>query len=212
MPSQHGEDVVLWRYFQGRRNGFFIEIGAYDGVTFSNTYMLEAAGWNGILVEANPERLDECVKARPYSRCVQAAIVGERGRARIKLTVPIGEGGVDTLAFTEPSEQHRQRIARATAETHEIETPAMTLDELLDGFHGRIDLLSVDIEGAELSALQGMDLARWSPALLVIEDNTMGRDRRLSDYLAEFGYVERLRLSANVFYTRADTPLLRALV
>jgi FkbM family methyltransferase len=203
MPSQHGEDIVLWRYFKGRRNGFFIEIGAYDGVTFSNTYLLEAVGWQGILVEANPDCFEECVRARPYSRCVQAAIVGERGQDCTTLTVPIGDGGVDALAFTEASEQHRQRIAREAAHTREIKTRAMTIDELLDGYHGPIDLISIDIETAELAALHGMDIARWAPELFIIEDNSIGSDRRVSDYLAQFGYIERLRLSANVFYVRA---------
>ena len=188
---------------RGRRNGFFVEIGAYDGVSFSNTYLLEAVGWRGLLVEANPERFEECVKARPYSRCVKAAIVGEGGRKRISLTVPIGDGGVDALAFTEASERHRRRVARATTETREIETRAMTFDELLDGHQGRIDLISIDVENAEFAALHGMDITRWTPELFIVEDNSMGRDRRVSDYLAQFGYIERLRLSANVFYARA---------
>lgn len=213
MPSQHGEDLVLWRFFNGRRKGFFVEIGAYDGVTFSNTYLLEAAGWSGILVEPNPERFDACVKARPHSRCMQAAIVAEPRQRAVRLTVPMGEGGLDTLAFTEASTEHRQRVARATNETREIETPALTIDEVLDGHTGPIDLVSVDVEGAELAALQGMDIRRWAPELFVIEDNSMGRDRLVTDHLARFGYVERLRLAANVFYSRAedDRPLVSAL-
>lgn len=109
MPSQHGEDLILWEFFGGRRHGFFVEVGAYNGVSFSNTYLLEAVGWGGILVEANPERFEECVKARPYSRCVQAAIVGEGGRKHISLTVPIGDGGNRHACF--------HRSERATSPT-----------------------------------------------------------------------------------------------
>ena len=84
-PSQHGEELVIWEFFAGQRCGFFVEIGAYDGVTFSNTYLLEAAGWNGILVEANPRRFQECRKERPYSSCVQAAVVANRAMEQSSL-------------------------------------------------------------------------------------------------------------------------------
>ena len=47
MPSQNGEDVLIHKFFGGRRTGLYVEVGAYDGVGFSNTYFLDALGWEG---------------------------------------------------------------------------------------------------------------------------------------------------------------------
>src|SRR4029077_1746907 len=53
--SQNGEDRWLEAHFGGKRSGFFVEVGAYDGVNLSNTYHFEQTGWTGVLVEPDPE-------------------------------------------------------------------------------------------------------------------------------------------------------------
>ncbi len=65
MPSQNGEDVLIHKFFDGRRTGIYVEVGAYDGVGFSNTYFLDALGWEGILVEPAPDQAEACRKSRP---------------------------------------------------------------------------------------------------------------------------------------------------
>src|SRR3954467_449899 len=52
--SQFGEDSMLWALFAGQLDGFFIEVGAFDGYDCSVTYALEAIGWKGLLVEPIP--------------------------------------------------------------------------------------------------------------------------------------------------------------
>ena len=66
--AQYGEDKILWRMFNERPWGFYIEVGAWNGVTLSNTYFLEQMGWTGILVEPLPELYEACVHERPRSR------------------------------------------------------------------------------------------------------------------------------------------------
>ena len=210
-PSQHGEELVIWEFFAGQRRGFFVEIGAYDGVTFSNTYFLEAAGWNGILVEANPSRFQECRKQRPHSRCVQGAVVGKRANGAVKLVVPAGEDGLDTLSYVQTTAEHRRRVSQLARVLHAIEIPSLTMDELLEAHNASVQLVSIDVEGGELSVLQGMDITRWHPELLIVEDNTEGKDPSIGNYLQRFGYVERMCINQNVFFTHAgdNRPLRR---
>src|SRR6185436_1324363 len=92
MPSQNGEDVLLWEFFERTRKGFYVDVGAYDGVGFSNTYFFEAIGWTGVLVEAAPELFARCVAARPYSVVVHAAAGAHNGFATF--AVVDGEQGV----------------------------------------------------------------------------------------------------------------------
>src|SRR5207248_10404646 len=105
MPSQNGEDLLLWNFFGRKKRGFYVDVGAYDGVGFSNTYFFEAIGWSGVLVEAVPDLYRAAASARPHSRVVHAA--AGNGSGSITLTVVEGERGVATLSSTTPD---RSRI------------------------------------------------------------------------------------------------------
>jgi hypothetical protein len=54
--SQYGQDIFISGLFQGKKDGVFVDIGAYDGIIMSNTYYLERElGWTGVCVEADKE-------------------------------------------------------------------------------------------------------------------------------------------------------------
>ena len=84
--AQFGEDRVLWQVFRRRPTGYFIEVGAYDGVTLSNTYFLEQMGWCGLLVEPILPLCQKAAQARSRSRVVQAACSkrGSSGTAKFR--------------------------------------------------------------------------------------------------------------------------------
>jgi len=70
--AKYGEDFVLWSFFNSQKHGFFVDIGAFDGVYLSNTYSFELRGWEGICVEANPEYTRLLNKNRlPVSTSIQ---------------------------------------------------------------------------------------------------------------------------------------------
>lgn len=78
MYSQSGEDAIILRHFKNRRFGRFLDLGAADGRTFSNTLALAELGWSGVCVEPIPRlaaRLRHEHIARPSVLCVEAAIV-----------------------------------------------------------------------------------------------------------------------------------------
>jgi FkbM family methyltransferase len=199
MPSQNGEDLLLWNYFGRKRSGVYVDVGAYDGVGFSNSYFFEAIGWSGVLVEAAPESHRLAAIARPHSRVVHAA-AGDRA-GTIRFTLAEGDEGVATLSSATPD---LSRIAREGGRTREVDVPLMTLDEILKDVRQPIDFLSLDVEGSELAALRGLDLQRFAPRVLVIEDNSGGANRLVAEHLARYGYVERFRVEQNAFYAHRD--------
>jgi hypothetical protein len=71
--SQNGEDRWLDAHFGAKRAGFFVEVGAYDGVNLSNTYHFEQCGWTGVLVEPDPDMAERCRRDRPRSVTFQCA-------------------------------------------------------------------------------------------------------------------------------------------
>src|SRR5262249_663401 len=110
MPSQNGEDVLIHKFFGGRRTGRYVEVGAYERVGFSHPYFLDAPGWGGILVEPSPDQAEACRKWRPHSWVVQAAC--GRGGGRIHFKVVKGSVGIGTLSYMGDDPKHEQRIAR----------------------------------------------------------------------------------------------------
>lgn len=166
------------------RAGVFVEAGANDGVRQSNTLRLEQQfGWNGVLIEPSPHAFEQLEVNRPGVPAINAALVGS------DYSLPTVQGAfldgqltgtvVRSLMKRSPDLAHSRgevlarRIRKAagfSAKASLVEVPAKTLTECLDMVQIRcIDLLSLDVEGYEYEALQGLDLARFRPKLILIE-------------------------------------------
>jgi len=213
--AQFGEDRVLWQVFRQRSTGFFIEVGAYDGVTLSNTYFLEQMGWRGLLIEPIGELCRRAATARPRSRVIHAACSKRGGSGTATFTV---SQNVPVLSFLTADAEHVERCKREGAQLMEIEVPLTTVDDILAkqrrGNDANVnpwapnrgwcvDLVSIDTEGCELDVLDGFNLERVKPRVLVIE-NDRASGEAVEPYLAERGYRRFHRQKINDFYTRRD--------
>jgi len=74
--SQFGEDVEILKIFNTISSGYYVEVGANNGITNSNTFLLETKGWKGLLIEANPDLISRCQQSRPNSTVINCAVVG----------------------------------------------------------------------------------------------------------------------------------------
>ncbi|MEA5463494.1 FkbM family methyltransferase [Leptothoe sp. PORK10 BA2] len=72
--SQEGEDRVLHRIFEGKKKGFYIDVGAYHPQRFSNTYLFYLSGWKGINIDASPENIKRFTNLRPRDINLSIAI------------------------------------------------------------------------------------------------------------------------------------------
>jgi FkbM family methyltransferase len=167
-------DLKLLPYVK-RWGGFFIEAGANDGRSQSNTWYLEKYyGWKGILVEPIPALADQCRRNRPGSIVENCALVpfGHAG-----LTVEMHYCNLMSLVKgAMKSEANDLAHIKAGVEVqpgvgpYDLQVPARTLTAVLDQHRPpRIDLLSLDVEGFELSVLRGLDFERYRPRLMLIE-------------------------------------------
>lgn len=209
--SQFGEDLVLWHLFAGRRDGFFIEVGAYDGYTYSVTHAFEQAGWTGLLVEPLPERFEACRSRRPRSRVVNAALStrGSSGTATFH-HIASSKAHYEASSYLDAGTQRRRPMRPPKGDVRTVTVPLTTMDDLLAGHAGPIDFVVLDVEGHELALLDGFDLDRFKPAVFMVEDQSMGRDLALHDYLAARGYEHAMWLSYNRVMVRKDRPDLLA--
>jgi len=211
MTAQFGEDRILWHVFRGRPRGYFIEVGAYDGRTLSNTFFLEQMGWHGVLIEPIEAACRQAAAHRRRSRVVHAAC--SRPGAPEKATFTIARH-VPVLSFLETDAEHVERCRREGAELVEVTVPVTTLDQLLRSVRREpnghrapwtpnvgwdIDLVSIDTEGCELDVLRGFSVERFQPRVLVIE-NDRPAGEAIEPYLAERGYSKFHRQTINDFY------------
>jgi len=139
-------------------NGFYIELGANDGLFQSNTALLEFnRGWKGLLIEPSYDKFMECVRNRPNSICYQYACVSND----YKDNMIRGDFFGSPMASID---------GKRNNSSHLVNVPAITLERILDNHSvSHIDLLSLDVEGYELSILKGLNLNKYRPLFILIE-------------------------------------------
>jgi len=173
--SQYLQDILLDRWvFKGHNGGVFVDIGAHDGVTYSNSFFFEKVrGWRGVCIEPNPD--------------IFAQLVANRRCTTLNCCVSSRSGSVAFLKLSGYSEmlsgivenydsEHRLRIERELREfggsSEIIPVQSRTFhDVLTECALSEIPYLSVDTEGSELSILQSIDFKRVFVHALTVEYN-----------------------------------------
>ena len=196
--------------------GTFVELGAFDGVSQSNTAWLEAhRGWRGVLVEAIPEAYERCVLNRPLATVVNCACVSSEYS---EPTVDMVYAGLMSIVLgaRSASEEDEAWIALGEEvqqlERYPVSVPARTLTAVLDDCVLEcVDLLSLDVEGYEIEVLGGLDIKRFRPRLILVEESGVGE---VDAFLSGRGYrrideLGRRRLTRDLLYERrppGDAP------
>ena len=179
--TERQEEWLIRDFFQDRRGGVFVEVGANHHQTDSKTYYLETVlGWSGLAVEPQREFAAGYAAARPRTK-FRPFFVSRASDETAKLYM-LGDN--TTVASGDPA------FVSQFGEVREVrEVPTISLTDLLarEGLE-RIDLLTIDIEQHEPEALEGFDIARFRPELVVIEALLPVRQQIL-DYFARNGYV-----------------------
>lgn len=168
-------DINLRKYMDFK-NGFFIEAGANDGITQSNTlYYEEYLNWNGLLIEAIPALADRCRKNRPKCIVENCALVAfDYPKETIEVNycnlMSCVEGAFhDEMIVTKHLESGK-KFLKNNESISKIHVKARTLTNILDSNNiNHIDFLSLDVEGYEIEVLRGIDFGRHAPKYILIE-------------------------------------------
>jgi FkbM family methyltransferase len=189
------ENRLKEEFFGHATDGYFVEVGANDPEQWSQSFHLERKGWRGIVVEPQPE-LAEKLRQRRSAKVYAVACSGPEQSGR-HMTLYLAGG----LSSFDPN----LKVATARPEGA-IDVPLKTLDEILvdAGAPAPLDFLAIDVEGHEIEVLRGLDLARWRPRLLLVEDHVLGLD--LHRFIAARGYKWIRRTDINSWYVPAEAP------
>ncbi|HEV7938784.1 MAG TPA: FkbM family methyltransferase [Solirubrobacteraceae bacterium] len=203
--AQFEEDRILAGIFGERGEGCCVEVGANDGRTGSASYLFEQRGWQCLLVEPIPTLVEE-IRRHRSCKVVNCAASASEGEAKFFIAE-----NVEAVSGLDLSPERADWIQRAGGTIKEITVRTATLDSLLEeaGF-GALDFVTIDVEGHELSVLEGFDLEKHSPRIVILEDNSLDGAIPVIRHMRAHGYVHFKRTGVNEWYARAsDTELIR---
>lgn len=167
--SQTGQDLKVIDFYKKKQYGYFLEIGAFDGITCSNTYLLERDYfWKGICVEPVPYNFEKLKINRPKAICSDYAVYSETG---LTLKFEVANAldmlsGISTLI----NDCHR---AMVFSDTTTIEVKTISLTDLLDINNAPtfIDYMSLDTEGSEYDILKTFNFEKYIVGIIHLEHN-----------------------------------------
>ena len=184
--SQLGQDLEVVNFYNKKTEGFFIEIGASDGIELSNTYLLEKMyNWKGICVEPIPSRFELLCENRPNSFCSNKAVYYESNKEvmfDIANTYDLLSGISDNIDCHKKSVDCNKTTIMVTT---------ISLNDLLKQYKSPlfIDYLSLDTEGSELEILKSVDFQKYTFGLIDVEHNYVEpRRTQIRDLLTSNGY------------------------
>ena len=177
-----------------KKNGFFIEIGACDGVHLSNTFMLEKIGWNGIICEPSKFWHD---KIRGRNCIIIKKAVFNKSGTKIKFdefpTAPELSGFGEYLDDDQNKELRSRGYMSETFQSYDVET--ITLNELISQNTDKtsIDYISIDTEGSEYEILKNFDFKRYNVEIFTIEHAYIKEKReKIFELLTKNNYIRIL--------------------
>ena len=179
------------------RCGSFLEIGANDGVSVSQTFGLERClGWSGLLVEAVSSTFEQLQRAprSPRTRKIRSAVCNQTDGGMLRFTRASGTGSAVNLAIDSSANKayldlwsKRWKVLNLS-DTEEV--PCKPLGSIMDdaGFHDRIDFLSLDVQGAEATVLETVDPRRFGMVLTEAEGVSARSNARVDAMLLQAGF------------------------
>ena len=199
--SQEGEDILLNRIFGGKKNGFYVDVGAHHPMRFSNTHFFYRKGWSGINIDAMPGSMEEFEKYR-------------RRDINLELGVAQQESILDYYAFNDPAlnsfsakvVKERNLLKNNYHVIEIIKIKVKPLREIL-AYHlkGRkIDFLNVDVEGFDLDVLKSNDWSKYRPRFVLAEILSSSLhnidQNKIVQFMREQGYATYAKLANTVFF------------
>jgi FkbM family methyltransferase len=197
--TQYGEESVLKTFFKTTPNGTVVDVGAADGVRYSNSrYLIESLGWMGVLVEPHPTYFTELVKLyehNPSVTLINKAVYSEEGELPFYVYGRDEHAQVSTL-----SENFKNKVIKVHGDNYE-QTPIMVkvikLSQVLEGLE-EIEFLSVDCEGVDMEVLLSNDWDKYRPSLVCVE-HSMPKST-LQEFMTSVGYKFLTETEGNSFF------------
>ncbi len=219
--SQSGEDIIISDLFNRLRikSPRYLDIGANDPVSLSNTYRLYQRGASGVCVEPNPILCDKIRRKRSRDTCVNAGVAFDDKREADFYVFPENFNGLNTFSKEEAEfwqNEGNEEIGRHTIEKV-VKMPLFDINELMQQyFQPHPNLVSIDVEGFDFQILQRINFNRFQPEVFCIEtlgfaeDNKEIKKTAIIRFFLDKGYFVYADTYINTIFCRKESyPMLR---
>lgn len=207
--SQCGQDKYLYEnVFSDKKNGVFVDIGANDGISLSNTYFFEKnRGWTGICVEPNLD-VFKLLQTNRTCTCVQGCVSDKNGTVQFLQVKDLSGHRLDMLSgiMDKYDSRHLDRVRREVASVKGSSMEVLpircyTLNQLLlDHNIHHVDYLSIDTEGGEVDILKAIDFSLCDIDIINVENNFNSPE--FSKVMEDLGYQKIATLEQDEFYRK----------
>jgi FkbM family methyltransferase len=170
--SQYQQDVyILNNYFPNKKDGVFVDIGAHDGVSLSNSLLFEEQGWDGVCIEPLPKVFEKLIKNRKCT-CVNGAVSDKDGEY-IEFCAIEGDCEMLSGILEKYDNAHKERILRESrgnnSTRQKLKIANLKFNDIIKFKH--INLLGLDTEGGELDILKSIDYNKYVIDFILVENN-----------------------------------------
>jgi FkbM family methyltransferase len=196
--SQTGGDFFVWLNFINKRveDGVCLEIGASDGITYSNSLFFERQlGYKCLLIEPFFPMYQELVKNRPDAICVNTGVSNSSEQYQLLVGNEFTAGYISTMAKSHLAKFHSKRVYS--------KTPNSKMSTVLEKSGiTHIDYFSLDVEGGELEVLKSIDWDKVSIYLFGVELDNQNptKDEAVRHLLREHGFEYRHRIHNDEYW------------
>jgi FkbM family methyltransferase len=191
--SQHGEDIIISNYFEERK-GTFLDLGANDGRTLSNTYLLYEKGWSGVMVEGSPhvfKRLENNFKGVERIQCLNICLSDKEGlvdfyhNTNHHVNPNIDKDNIDLLSTVVANSYER---TKNWGFFDKQKIYCYTFDKVIEmSMLNKFTLISIDIEGMDYNILSQINLEKTETECVIIEYNDDIKERnKILSYCSTF--------------------------
>lgn len=194
--GQFFQDMIAYLYLPKKKNGFFVDIGANDGIGASNTYIFEQLGWNGICVEPQSDIFNHYLKRFRKCTCYNAALSSKSNEnvEFFKAYTAHALSGINDGI----SDAHRKEAAEY-GKVEIINVKTMTFDDMMEKYPGErhIDFMSIDVEGHEMEILKTINFGKYSFGFITIERS---EPEKIKGLMRENGYKVFMEIGADIMF------------
>jgi FkbM family methyltransferase len=204
--SQREQDLIVFNFFKiyPAKNKIFLDVGAFDGINYSNTRLFYENGWSGICLEACSKNYKKLEQLYLNTSIIteQVAVTDFVGEVELNVaTIPWNKDwGSDVSSANDYVVDHWKEYIWTKEKVD-----ANTLDRILDSEGIKyVDYVSIDVEGSEIQVLRGFNIKEFKPHLMVIEYSNKNHRKELLRYLKKYDYFLWMDNGGDIFVVQGS--------
>jgi FkbM family methyltransferase len=196
--GQFREDEYINNFFEENYIGICIDVGAYDGISGSNTFFFENKGWDCLCIEPVPESFINCKNIR--KKCLNLCISDYDSDNINFNVVTVNETNKSAISSLKIDDRLIESHKNIINQIDTVKVNVRKLDTILNEIHfsNKIDFISIDTENTELDVLKGLTIEKYDIKFFIIENNF--DENFIEEYLKTKNFIKINRLGVNDFY------------